>query len=75
LSNLFKKFPRQPQAVAASYNGGEDNMARWLARAKTDNPDRYVPEIAFAQSKDYVYKVMANYRVYQVFYDEKLTAK
>jgi soluble lytic murein transglycosylase len=75
LSNLFKKFPRQPQAVAASYNGGEDNMARWLARAKTDNPDRYVPEIAFAQSKDYVYKVMANYRVYQMFYDEKLTAK
>ncbi len=75
LSNLFKKFPRQPQAVAASYNGGEDNMTRWLARAKTDNPDRYVPEIVFSQSKDYVYKVMANYRVYQMFYDEKLKAK
>jgi soluble lytic murein transglycosylase len=75
LSNLFKQFPRQPQAVAASYNGGEDNIARWLARAKTDNPDRYVPEIVFSQSKDYVYKVMASYRVYQVFYDEKLKAK
>ena len=75
LSNLFKKFPRQPQAVAASYNGGEDNVSRWLARAKTDNPDRYVPEIIFTQSKDYVYKVMANYRVYQMFYDEKLKAK
>jgi soluble lytic murein transglycosylase len=75
LSNLFRLFPNQPQAVAASYNGGEDNMTRWLARSKSDNPDRYVPEIAFSQSKDYVYKVLANYRVYQMIYDEKLAAR
>ncbi len=75
LSNLFKIFPAQPSAVAASYNGGEDNMARWLARSKSDNPDRYVPEILFTQSKDYVYKVMASYRVYQMLYDERLKAK
>ncbi len=75
LSNLFKQFPAQPQAVAASYNGGETNMARWLARSKSDSPDRYVPEIVFSQSKDYVYKVMANYRVYQMFYDENLKLK
>ncbi len=75
LSNLFKTFPAQPPAVAASYNGGEDNMMRWLARSKSDNPDRYVPEILFTQSKDYVYKVMASYRVYQMLYDEKLKAK
>ncbi|CAN5814933.1 hypothetical protein BH20ACI4_BH20ACI4_14790 [soil metagenome] len=75
LSNLFKQFPDQPQAVAASYNGGEDNMARWLARSKSNSPDLYVPEIAFSQSKDYVYKVMTNYRVYQFLYDENLKAK
>ncbi|MGI8495669.1 MAG: transglycosylase SLT domain-containing protein, partial [Pyrinomonadaceae bacterium] len=75
LSNLFRQFPAQPPAVAASYNGGEDNMARWMARAKTDAPDRYVPEIVFTQSKDYVYKVLANYRVYQIFYDETLKVK
>ncbi len=75
LSNLFKIFPAQPSAVAASYNGGEDNMMRWLARSKSDNPDRYVPEILFTQSKDYVYKVMASYRVYQMLYDERLKAK
>jgi len=75
LQNLFRMFPNQPQAVAASYNGGETNMQRWLARAKSDQPDRYVPEILFSQSKDYVYRVMANYRVYQMFYDEKLKAR
>jgi soluble lytic murein transglycosylase len=72
LSNLFKLFPNQPQAVSASYNGGENNMTRWLARSKSDLPDKYVPEILFSQSKDYVYKVLANYRVYQMLYDENL---
>ncbi len=70
--NLFKLFPNQPPAVAASYNGGEDNMKRWLARSKSELMDRYIPEIAFSQSKDYVYRVMANYRMYQSLYDERL---
>lgn len=71
-ANLFKLFPAQPEAVAASYNGGEDNMKRWMKRSKSDLADRYVPEIAFSQSKDYVYKVMANYRMYKVFYSDRL---
>jgi len=75
LSNLFRIFPAQPPAVAASYNGGEDNMTRWLTRSKSDDPDHYVPEIVFSQSKDYVYKVMASYRVYQMLYDETLKVK
>ncbi len=75
LSDLFKIFPVQPAAVSAAYNGGEDNMTRWFARAKSDNPDRYVPEIVFSQSKDYVYKVMVSYRIYQILYDENLKAK
>jgi soluble lytic murein transglycosylase len=75
LTNLFVIFPNQPPAVAASYNGGEDNMLRWLARSKSNDPDRYVSEIVFSQSKDYVYKVMAGYRVYQMLYDENLKTK
>ncbi|MEO8573370.1 MAG: transglycosylase SLT domain-containing protein [Pyrinomonadaceae bacterium] len=72
IRNLFKLFPRQPEAVAASYNGGEDNMQRWLTRSRSGLPDRYIPEIAFSQSKDYVYKVMANFRMYQTLYDGEL---
>jgi soluble lytic murein transglycosylase len=72
LGNLFKQFPGQPEAVAASYNGGDDNMARWMARSRSDDPDRYVVEIGFSQTKDYVFKVMANYRVYQTLYSDKL---
>ncbi|MGB2751685.1 MAG: transglycosylase SLT domain-containing protein [Pyrinomonadaceae bacterium] len=72
LSDLFTLFPQQPDAVAASYNGGEDNMKRWLSRSRSNQPERYVPEIMFAQSKEYVYRVMTNYRMYQLIYDEQL---
>jgi soluble lytic murein transglycosylase len=72
LANIFKQFPEKPAAVAAAYNGGEASTARWVARAKSDAIERYVPEIIFSQSKDYVYRVMANYRVYQYLYDENL---
>jgi soluble lytic murein transglycosylase len=75
LADLFKQFPGQPQAVAASYNAGEDNMKRWLTRSGSNMPDTYVPEVVFSQSKDYVYKVMANYRMYQYLYDENLRSR
>ena len=72
LANLFKQFPNQPQAVAGSYNGGADNLARWIARSRANEADRYVPEIGFAQTKDYVYKVMANFWTYERLYDAQL---
>lgn len=72
LANLFQQFPNQPQAVAGSYNGGADNLARWIDRSRSKDADRYVAEIGFSQTKDYVYKVMANYWTYQRFYDSQL---
>ena len=75
LASLFKQFPGQSQAVAASYNGGPENMTRWVARARSNDPDRYVSEIGFSQTKDYVFKVMTNYWQYQQLYDEKLERK
>lgn len=75
LANLFQQFPNQPQAVAGSYNGGADNLARWIARSHANEADRYVPEIGFSQTKDYVYKVLANFWNYQRLYDAKLQPK
>jgi soluble lytic murein transglycosylase-like protein/TolA-binding protein len=72
LSTLFQQFPSQPEAVAASYNGGADNMTRWMDRSRSKEPERYVPEIGFSQSKDYVYRVMSNFWSYQRLYDGQL---
>jgi soluble lytic murein transglycosylase len=70
--DLFKLFPQQTAAVAAAYNGGEDNMQKWIGRSRSADAGRYVPEIRFWQTKDYVHRVMANLRMYEHLYDEQL---
>ncbi len=72
LSELFTMFPNLPEAVAAAYNGGEDNVARWVQRATQKDAGVFTSEIGFAESKDYALKVMANYRAYQQLYTADL---
>jgi soluble lytic murein transglycosylase len=72
LSALNKMFPDLPEAIAASYNGGEDNVARWVARAVHKDHGVFTAEVGFNESKDYVNKVMANYRAYKILYTEDL---
>ena len=72
LADLFRMFPNLPEAVAASYNGGEDNVARWVRRAGHRDAGVFSSEVGFTESKDYVFKVMANYRAYQQLYTPDL---
>ncbi|HKZ01903.1 MAG TPA: transglycosylase SLT domain-containing protein, partial [Pyrinomonadaceae bacterium] len=72
LALLFRQFPDQPEAVAAAYNGGPDNVARWIARSRSNDPGRYVAEIGFTQTKDYIFRVLTNYRAYRKIYDSQL---
>lgn len=75
LADLMRLFPDSLEAVAASYNGGEDNIARWLKRAKQNDAGVFTAEIGFDQTKDYVQKVMANYRAYRQLYTVDLVRK
>lgn len=72
---LKKQFGGLDEAVAASYNGGEDNAMRWLNRSKPKEAGIFTAEIGFAETKDYVQKVMRNYRIYRSLYDENLNRK
>ncbi|MGI8838205.1 MAG: transglycosylase SLT domain-containing protein [Pyrinomonadaceae bacterium] len=75
LAELATMFPDLPEAVAASYNGGEDNVARWVRRAKQKDPGVFTAEVGFDETKDYVQKVMNNYRAYQQLYTADLKRK
>jgi soluble lytic murein transglycosylase-like protein/TolA-binding protein len=72
LAELTKLFPQLPEAVVASYNGGEDNVARWLERSGKRDPGLFTAEIGFAETKDYVFKVMNYYRAYCTLYTAEL---
>lgn len=74
MQNLFEMFG-SPQAAAAAYNGSEDSVARWIARAESKEVDRFVIEVAKRETKDYVFKVLNNLRAYQTIYPaEGITA-
>jgi soluble lytic murein transglycosylase len=72
LDYLTRLFPTSLEPVAASYNGGEDNVARWLKRAKRKDPGVFTSEVGFEETKAYVQKVMAGYRVYRQLYTADL---
>lgn len=72
LEHLTGMFPQMLEPVAASYNGGEDNVARWLKRSKRTDPGVFTSEVGFDETKGYVQKVMANYRVYRKLYTPEL---
>lgn len=72
IGELKDEFDGLYEAVAASYNGGEDNVARWMNRTKPKDPGIFASEVGFAESKNYLFKVMNNYRAYRDLYTENL---
>jgi len=75
IADLQKQFGGLYEAVAASYNGGDDNAARWLSHSKPKEPGIFTSEVGFSETKDYVFKVMRNYRIYKQLYDENLNRR
>ncbi len=67
MKNLFAEFG-WPQAVAAAYNGSEDSVRRWRARARSKAVDRLVIEMVKRETKDYVFKVTNFYDAYRAIY-------
>jgi soluble lytic murein transglycosylase len=75
IADLKNQFGGLYEAIAASYNGGEDNAARWLSHTKPKDPGIFAAEVGFAETKNYVFKVMNNYRAYRDLYDENLVRR
>ena len=72
IAELTRLFPDLQEAVAASYNGGEDNAARWLKRGTHRDPAVFTSEVGFSETNGYVQKVVSNYRVYKLLYNQAL---
>ena len=75
IAELSRMFAGLAEAVAASYNGGEDNVARWLGRTNQRDAGVFTAEVGFTESKNYVFKVMSYYRAYRQLYDSNLNRR
>ena len=75
IAELSRMFAGLSEAIAASYNGGEDNVTRWLGRTNQSDAGVFTAEVGFTESKNYVFKVMSFYRAYRQLYDANLNRR
>lgn len=69
LKELF--FDRLPHAVA-SYNAGEEAVARWLSRRDQEPSEIFIEEIPFSETQNYTKKVLLTYWMYRWLYERKI---
>lgn len=55
----------------ASYNGGPNNVARWIVKLGNLDPDEFVEEIPYAETRNYVKKVLRSYGAYRSIYNSR----
>ena len=62
-----------PERALAAYNAGLDRATRWRAiRGVETDPEIFVERIPFAETRDYVRRVLANQAMYLAIYGERL---
>ncbi|MEM8830987.1 MAG: transglycosylase SLT domain-containing protein [Cyanobacteria bacterium P01_G01_bin.19] len=61
--------------AVASYNAGTGNVNSWLNRFDTQDSDRFVEQIPFPETKDYVEGVFGNYWNYLRLYNPEIRQK
>ena len=68
LRTLLTRFGADPLKALAAYNGGEAAVEKWQRRFADLADDEFVESITYRETRDYVKKVVANYRAYEQLY-------
>ena len=71
LRELLDKYNGNETAVIASYNAGASNVNRWLKTYANLSKEEFIESIPFAETKDYVKKVLAVAVLYKRLYGMK----
>jgi soluble lytic murein transglycosylase len=72
LRYLLDQFDGNEMLAVAAYNGGQTNVESWIAHANAAGRQLQVTEIPFAQTRDYVQRVLSAQRAYRATYARQL---
>ena len=75
LSHNHHRYQDDSLLAVASYNAGTGNINDWLQRYDLNNRDRFVEQIPFPETKDYVEGVFGNYWNYLRLYNPEIRQK
>ncbi len=68
LAALLRRFPGRVDAAIAAYDAGVSPVARWLTRPGADDPDQFLEQIPFQETRGYVRTVLRNWQLYRALY-------
>ena len=68
LSRQLSAFDGAPWIALAAYNGGPGNAYAWAGSDTGIDPDLFLEQITFTESRSYVQRVLENYAWYQYLY-------
>jgi len=68
LRALLTRFGGDPLKAIAAYNGGENAVVKWQRQFADLADDEFVESITYRETRDYVKRVVSNYRAYQQQY-------
>lgn len=75
LRYTHSEYDDNSMLAIASYNAGPGNVAKWLDQYGLTDPDFFVEQIPFKETKGYVESVFANYWNYERLYNPQLKEK
>lgn len=73
IAKLSRMYSQAPAPLLASYNAGEEQGKLWLRMAGTGELHRYLSEVNYPETRNYIMKIMTSYSRYRAVYPE-LTA-
>ncbi|MBW4644236.1 MAG: transglycosylase SLT domain-containing protein [Goleter apudmare HA4340-LM2] len=74
LDYTHQQYNNNSLLAIASYNAGPGNVSKWLQTLSTKDPDEFVEEIPFNETKNYVRQVFGNYWNYLRLYNPEISA-
>jgi soluble lytic murein transglycosylase len=69
LDYLCRRFD-SAEYVVASYNGGPNNVAKWIRSNPGRNLERFIEEIPYRETRNFVKRVYTSYRMYRYLYTD-----
>jgi len=69
LRELLEEFEGNLLAAIAAYNAGREIVRQWLQNCSTEEPEDFILEIKFEETKKFVQRVMRSYWRYKEIYD------
>lgn len=68
MEDVFQSFNNNMIYAIGSYNAGPVALKRWVRKDPNKDPDEFIEDIPYQETKGYVKKVLMNYWIYKKLY-------